>query len=351
MKRPWALTPLKAGLMAGILLAVPAALVAQSLGTGAGLPTAGLPQDPELGSVTGKVTALDGTVLQGVRVQLTGPGLVAPRVAMTDASGAYSFAMVPPGSFALVASVEGFKQARIDVTVTPGGVLAAPAVTLAIETAISDVRVVLTEKDIALEEVNEEEKQRVFGVIPNFLVSYDWKPAPLSSRQKFALAWRMVIDPVPLAVTAVVAGVQQANNDYPGYGQGAAGYGKRLGAGYGDLLVGTMLGSAVLPVVFRQDPRFLYKSSGSTTNRALYAMSATVICRSDKGRWEPNYSNILGSLGAGAISNLYYPASNRNGASVTVENGLIGVASGAIGNLFEEFLVRKLTPHPPPTTP
>jgi hypothetical protein len=75
-----------------------------------------------------------------------------------------------------------------------------------------------------------------------------------------------------------------------------------------------------------------------------------VICRSDKGNWEPNYSNILGSLGAGAISNLYYPASNRNGAGLTIENGLIGVATGAIGNLFQEFLVRKLTPHAQPPT-
>ena len=334
-----------------VFLGIPAALWAQSTLEPDPGSSAQLPQDPEFGTITGTVTAHDGTPLQGVNVQLAAPGLSNEPVARTDAGGMFTFQLVHAGPFELVATVAGFSPERVQGQLSPGKPLALPPIVLSIATAVSDVRVTVSEREIAQAQVDMEEKQRVFGVIPNFLVSYDWKPAPLDAKQKFHLSWRLATDPVSLGVAGIVAGVQQANNDYPGFGQGAAGYGKRFGADYGDLFIGTMLGSAVLPIVFRQDPRFLYKSTGSITNRALYAISATVICRSDKGKWEPNYSNVLGSLGAGAISNLYYPETNRNDAATTVENGLLGVATGAIGNLFEEFLVRKLTPHLPPATP
>ncbi len=330
--------------------AAPAAMQAQSRAPAPARGSAQLPQDPELGNITGKVMAHDGTALQGVSVQLIIPGEQHPATTMTDAAGEFTFVSVLPGSFELVATVAGFSPARVQGKLSPGDQLAIPPIHLSIATAVSDVQVTVSEREIAQAQVDMEEKQRVFGAIPNFLVSYDWKPEPLSARQKFQLSWRMVIDPFSIGINGLVAGVQQADDAYPGYGQGAAGYGKRYGADYGDMLIGTMLGSGLLPIVFRQDPRFLYKSTGTVTNRALYAISATVICRSDKGNWEPNYSNILGSLGAGAISNLYYPASNRNGAGLTIENGLIGVATGAIGNLFQEFLVRKLTPHAQPPT-
>jgi hypothetical protein len=70
-----------------------------------------------------------------------------------------------------------------------------------------------------------------------------------------------------------------------------------------------------------------------------------VICKGDNGHWQPNYSNILGNLAAGGISNLYYPASDRNGAGLTFENGFIGIGSTAVANVLQEFVVRKFTPH------
>lgn len=340
-----------AALAAGLCYAhrLPAQQVrAQQAASAAPGQTNAVPEDPELGLITGSVTARDGSALQGAHLTLTGaPGTIA-RTAVSDEHGVFRFDGVQPGPFALVASVEGFSDVRVSGILTPGAQVTAPPMALPMATAVSEVQVTVNEREMALEEVREEETQRVLGVIPNFLVSYDWKPAPLSSRQKFELAWRSATDPVSILVTGAVSGVQQANNDFPGYGQGAAGYGKRFGANYADLWIGTMLGSAALPALLHQDPRYLYKGAGSVTGRALYAISATVICRGDNGHWEPNYSNVLGSLGAGAISNLYYPASDRNGVSLTIENGIIGVATGAIGNLFQEFLVRRLTPHPPP---
>src|SRR5580698_1183712 len=102
---------------------------------------------------------------------------------------------------------------------------------------------------------------------------------------------------------------------FRGYGQGAQGYAKRFGASYTDGFVGTFLADAVLPSVLHQDPRYFYRGTGSIRSRALYAMASAVICKGDNGRWQPNYSNVLGNLAAAGISNAYYPASNRNGAA------------------------------------
>jgi hypothetical protein len=107
--------------------------------------------------------------------------------------------------------------------------------------------------------------------------------------------------------------------------------------------VGTFLTDAVFPSLLHQDPRYFYKGRGSIRSRALYAIASVVICKGDNGRWQPNYSNVLGNLAAAGISNLYYPASDRDGAELTVQNSLIDTAAGAVGALFQEFLVKKIS--------
>jgi hypothetical protein len=79
----------------------------------------------------------------------------------------------------------------------------------------------------------------------------------------------------------------------------------------------------------------------------LYAIDRAVLCSGDNGKTEVNYSGILGGLAAAGISNVYYPAANRNGAGLTFENAGYGTLGAAAGNLFQEFLVRKLTPRVP----
>jgi hypothetical protein len=108
-----------------------------------------------------------------------------------------------------------------------------------------------------------------------------------------------------------------------------------------------MIGGAILPSLFKQDPRYFYKGTGSIASRAMYAIANSVICKGDNLRWQPNYSGILGGIAAGGISNLYYPASNRSGVQLTFTNALIGTAEGAMQNLAQEFLVRRLTPKLP----
>jgi len=209
------------------------------------------------------------------------------------------------------------------------------------------VQVFASQEELAEAEIKVEEHQRIAGFIPNFYVSYDWKAAPLTAKQKYELAWKNVIDPANSAINLGIAGIQQANDSIDGYGQGAAGYGKRYGADEANLFVGTMLGGAVFPTLFHQDPRYFYKGTGSVMSRALYALSTAVIARGDNGKWQPAYAGILGDLSAGAAANLYYPPANRSGAALTFENGLIDVGYDALGNLVQEFVFKHLTPHAP----
>jgi len=198
-----------------------------------------------------------------------------------------------------------------------------------------------------MEQVRAEEHQRVLGVLPNFYVSYAPNPAPLTRKQKFDLAWKSNIDPVSLGVTGIVAGIEQGENTFSGYGQGTEGYAKRYGAGFANNFINTMLGNAILASWWKQDPRYFYKGTGSWRSRALYAIANSVICKGDNGKWQANYSSIVGGMAAGAISNIYYPASDRDGVKLTFEDTAIGTAESAVQNLIQEFIVKKLTPRIP----
>ncbi len=219
-----------------------------------------------------------------------------------------------------------------------------PPIVLTVASNVTEVQVGVSPVEVAEEQIKIEEKQRVLGVLPNFYVSYIPDAVPLNSKQKFKLAWKTVTDPFTLVIVGGTAGVEQAQNHFREYGQGAQGYAKRFGAGYGDTLTGTFIGSAILPSLLKQDPRYFYKGTGRISSRALYAIANSVICKGDNRRWQPNYSSVLGSLAAGGISNLYYPSQDRNGAELTFENAAIGIGGTAVTNLLQEFLIRKLTP-------
>lgn len=203
----------------------------------------------------------------------------------------------------------------------------------------------LTQAEVAEIQVKEEEKQRVLGVVPDFYISFVPDAAPLNARQKFNLAWKTTIDPFTLLFAAATAGAEQGTNYFPGYGQGAQGYGKRLGASVADTVSGTFIGGAILASVFKQDPRYFYKGTGTTRSRIVYAITRAFICKGDNGHWQFDYSQTLGSLAANGIANLYYPASDRRGPGLTFETTAIGIGGNMAANLFQEFVVRRFTPH------
>jgi hypothetical protein len=301
------------------------------------------------GSIFGIVVSKDGEEYEGVRVTLsqTGHGAPPARTQITGSDGGFRFAGVAPGAFKLTISTNGFVTQAVSGVLHPGEMYNAQTVVLPVAIAASEVRVTASQTEIAVEQFHEEEQQRVLGVIPNFYVSYVPDAPPLTVKEKFSLAWRTSFDPITLLAAGAFAGVEQASNTYSGYGQGAQGYGKRFGASYADSSLGNLIGGAILPIVFKQDPRYFYKGTGTVRSRTLYAMANAVICKGDNGHWQGNYSGILGSLAAGGISNLYYPADDRNGVGLTFENTAIGIAGSAVQNLFQEFVVRKLTPRVP----
>jgi len=322
------------------------AAAAQPQGTGAS--AAEHPSDPRSsGSISGTIVDPTQAAVAGARVRLSWGDQSLYQEVMSDDDGQFSFANVAPGPFQLTITSVGFTTQASAGVVQPGESYTVPQIAMALATAVTEVRVVPTRTEVAEDQIKAQEKQRVFGVVPNFYVSYYHNAVPLNPRQKFELAWKTTVDPVSLGVTGAIAGIQQAQNDFSGYGQGAQGYGKRFGAAYANLVASTYIGGAILPSLLKQDPRYFYKGRGSKRSRMLYAIANSVICKGDNGHWQPNYSNILGSLAAGGISNLYYPAENRDGAEITFENGLIGIGESAAVNLLQEFVMRKLTRNVP----
>ncbi len=316
----------------------------------AGTTTIAVQQIQEQGStgdISGTVVDQTGAVVARARVTLTSADGSLNREMLTSDNGEFSFAKIAAGAFKISVTSTGL------ATQTYSGVLAAgqsymvPQIALAVATEMTEVRVVgLGPTELAEVQIKEQEKQRILGVIPNFYISYVHDAVPLTPKQKFELAWKTTIDPVTFVIVGAAAGLEQAENQFSAYGQGAQGYGKRYGAAYADTVTGTFLGGALLPALMKQDPRYFYKGTGSTRSRILYAIANSVICKGDNGHWQFNYSAILGGLASGGISNLYYPPKDR-GAGLVFEDEAIGIGGTAVTNLIQEFIIPKLTPNLP----
>jgi hypothetical protein len=185
--------------------------------------------------------------------------------------------------------------------------------------------------------LKQEERQRILGVVPNFNTVETSAGVPsLSPRQKFHLVFKSSVDPFVFVADGFVAGLSQARNTNPGFGQGAEGYFKRFGASYLDTADGNLWGNAILSIVFKEDPRYFRLGSGTFTHRFLYSAATTIWCRRDNGSWGPNYANVLGNFVSGGISNAYYPAADR-GFGQTVDGALTVTAEGVVGAEFVEF--------------
>jgi len=303
------------------------------------------------GKIRGKVVDQTGVIIVGAAVELTRESNSTGQEAITDEEGKFYFFNVPPGAFHLTFSSPGLATREVSGTLQPGESYVTPLMMLSVATQATEVRVALTPEEVATAEVKEQEKQRVLGIIPNFYVSYSPHPAPLTTKLKFELAWKSSMDPFTFVAVGMVAGFAQAGDRWGAYGQGAEGYAKRFGATYGDVVTGTFIGGAILPSILKQDPRYFYRGTGTKKSRLLYALSNSVICKGDNGRWQPNYSSILGNIAAGGISNLYYPSNDRNSAGVIFSTAFIRMGEIAVANIFQEFIVPKLTPNLPTRAP
>ena len=308
------------------------------------LSAAPLAPKPQPGTIVGTVIDINGDTVPQSSVVLGGKSTQAT---LSNDNGFFEFRDLEPGTSYMVSiRAPGFANwASSLITLKAGQYFILAGIELHIEQALTTVTVastVASSQEIAAQQVRDEERQRLFGIIPNFYVVYAPDAEPLTPKLKFQLASKVVFDPVTIVGVAALAGIDQAGN-VPNYHQGFKGYGQRFGAVYADSFTDIMVGGAILPSLFHQDPRYFYQGTGTTDSRLRHALLSPFIGKGDNGRWQPNYSTVGGDLASAALANAYYPRSNR-GAGLFLSNFLIDTGQRALANVAQEFILRRLTP-------
>lgn len=299
---------------------------------------------PQTGTINGTVEDLNGGLIPGatVTIEQTGPD---GHHTATDGEGFFSLSDVPSAiAVHLVVHADGFQDWNsAAITLAPGQMYDLTGIKLSLRAVETSVNAI-TQEQLAVEQVKSEEKQRILGIVPNFYVVYDKNPMPLTTKLKFDLAIRAGTDAATIGGAAFLAGIYQAA-DTPAYQEGWKGYGQRFGATYANGFSDILIGGAILPSLLHQDPRYFYQGTGSTKSRIFHAMSAPFIARGDNGHSQFNYSSVGGDLASGALSNLYYPASDR-GASLVFTGALITTGGRIANALAQEFFFKRFTSKP-----
>ncbi|HXN98708.1 MAG TPA: carboxypeptidase-like regulatory domain-containing protein [Candidatus Acidoferrales bacterium] len=338
---------------ASLLCLVTASAFAQEQATGVGnrgssLTEGLLPKTADTdGSATVAGTVLDvsGASVAGAEVSLRHKDGTELHTMLSGTNGEFNFVQIPSGSYLVIVNAKNFAPfASAEFVVAAEQTYDVPNVSLSVAAASTEMTV-HPDEFIAAEQIKAAEKQRLIGIIPNFYTSYIPDAVPLTVKQKFSMAARGTFDPVAVVGVGIGAGIEQAMNSYPGYGQGAVGYAKRFGAKFADGRDSDFLTHAVFPSLFHQDPRYYYQGSGSVKERILHAVGSAFIIRSDSGLSQPNYSYILGDMSSAALSNLYYPRASR-GVHLVFTNAAMGLAGRAAGNILREFSKRATTNTP-----
>jgi len=204
------------------------------------------------------------------------------------------------------------------------------------------------DRDVRRQEQTGTSTDRLFYTLPNFLTLETKNVPRLTTKDKFKVVTRSSFDYVEIPWYGFLSGISQAENSEPGYGQGAAGYGKRFGAAFADGTIENYMTGAVFPSLLRQDPRFYQSGKGSFLHRTGYAVSRIFITRADSGGKQFNFSEIAGSaLAAGISTYSYHPRDDQ-----TVPNTLsvwgTQVGYDTIAIVVKEFwpdIRRKLQKH------
>jgi hypothetical protein len=306
-----------------------------------------LPSAPSAtGVITGTVTDPSGALVTNAAITLTRDDATEPvstesvQHTTTDPVGHYAFTHVPAGNYKISAQAAQLAPASLSITLTPGQIAPLPAIILAVS-ASAEVSVTLTQAELSEEYVRAAERQRAFGFIPNFLVSYHPDAPPLTTKQKFSLGLHETLDPGTFIMEGAVAGFEQGLNIFHGYGQGAAGYGKRFGAITADTASDTLLRDSVYASLFHEDPRYFYRGTGSFGSRLWYSISTAAVGKNDRGQWGPAYASIAGNFSSSALSNAYYPhGSSRDGVAGTLQDGVLRLAGVALAHIVQEFLIK-----------
>ena len=191
-----------------------------------------------------------------------------------------------------------------------------------------------SEQEKAIEK--KEQSQRLLGVLPEFEVTDRRHAPPLTPKEKFHLFSKSAFDPVELGIVGLQAGISQKEDEFSGYGQGAQGFGKRYGASLADEVSSSFWSNFFWATTLKEDPRYFRLGHGPFLRRLGYSLAQAVVCRTDAGNRSFSWSNALGALTSGGLSNAYYPESDR-GFGLTMSRAGIALMYGAVGGLPDEF--------------
>jgi hypothetical protein len=187
------------------------------------------------------------------------------------------------------------------------------------------------------EDTKKKKDDRMFYVMPNYLtVDGEAETPPISWKEKFAISAKGSFDPYEFVTVGIVAGIRQAENSSPGFGQGAKGYAKRYGASFADQVDGNVMTGGVYPSILRTDPRYFRLGRGSFWGRSGYAIGRIFVVRRDSGTSMFNIPEFAGNATAIAISTAYYPVSDRSFSS-SVSSWGTQMGLDAFGNELKEF--------------
>ena len=183
------------------------------------------------------------------------------------------------------------------------------------------------------------EDRRIFGIIPNYLTvsNPQQRIEPLSFKEKLELFARQTYDPFTMAAAAAAAGLSQASNGDPKYGQGGGAYGQRFGAAMADLSTQSFFSGVLLAHAFHEDPRYFRRGPEySFWNRLGYSLTRTVVTRTDSGTKTFNYAGMFGMAMGIGLSNAYYPDASVNARETASRFGT-SLLGASLANILPEF--------------
>jgi Carboxypeptidase regulatory-like domain len=298
------------------------------------------------GSIQGHVTDSSGTPIYAAVVTVEDTGGNRHATA-TDLEGAFKISSLPPGDYTVKISASGLSDwTASNVPASESSESKPLQAVLEVATEVTTITVSPPIEEVASEQLHQELQQRFFGVIPNYFVTYEKHPAPLSPPQKLHLGLKTILDPTTFAAAGITAAIQQKMNSYWQWGQGGGAYTKRFAAAYGTGVQQIMITSVLADSVLHQDPRYFYSGQGTRGQRAWYAVKSAFRAKGDNGKWQPPYAGVIGAVASAEISQTYYPGSRTQ--YTLLGRSLMFHFAGLIAlNLGEEFFFKKLTSHTP----
>ncbi len=289
----------------------------------------------------GAVLDLSGALIPNASVLLQRPGQVESWRTVSDSEGRFYFGGLSPGQYQYKVEVPGFALFESPLLSLHAGEnrMLEPAA-LDVLAGHAEAFVTMGRKEMAAADLHAAEQQRILG-FPDFYTSFVWHAASLNAKQKLGLGLRATTDRMAFVTAGMVASAEQMHGTFPGYGGGPEGFARRYGAAYGDGFIGKLLGGAVFPSIFRQDPRYFYMGShGTVRQRVRHAVASGFMARSDNGRLQLNVSHMLGNAAAGALSMVYHPKSD-SAVKLVLYNALLGTVGEAGVNVARELLLKR----------